>query len=139
MSENDRALRETSAGGVVIGPGGRIAIVSQKGRSWSLPKGRITAGEPHFDAALREIREETGLTELTLVTDLPPYERSPLNKPHYVKTLVFYLFRTEQTVLAPEDPHNPVAEWLAPRDAVERLSHPKDREFLSSVIERFGL
>ncbi len=139
MSGNDRALRETSAGGVVIGPGGRIAVVSQKGRSWSLPKGRTTEGEPHFDAALREIREETGLTRLTLVTELPPYERSPLNKPQYVKTLVFYLFRTDETVLAPEDPDNPVAEWLDPRAAVGRLSHPRDRAFLAEVIERYGL
>ena len=37
------------------------------GSHWDFPKGHIEFGEAEKDAALREIKEETGLTELRLV------------------------------------------------------------------------
>ena len=38
-------------------------LLFQRGsRTWSFPKGHMEAGETEFDTALRELREETGLT-----------------------------------------------------------------------------
>lgn len=42
---------------------GRILLIStQSGRRWQLPKGHIEMGETAEQAALREVREETGVT-----------------------------------------------------------------------------
>lgn len=53
------------AGAVVQDGEGRLLVV-QRGRApargrWSLPGGRVEAGEVAADAAAREVREETGL------------------------------------------------------------------------------
>lgn len=51
-----------SAGGLVV-DGSRILLIStQAGRRWQLPKGHIEYGETPEQAALREVREETGVT-----------------------------------------------------------------------------
>ena len=51
-----------SAGGLVVA-GTRILLIStQAGRRWQLPKGHIELGETPEQAALREVREETGVT-----------------------------------------------------------------------------
>lgn len=55
-----------AAGGVVWRdrPGGVEVVVVHRPAphgDWSLPKGKLEPGERHRDAALREVREETGL------------------------------------------------------------------------------
>lgn len=59
------AVPVVGAGAVVRDGDGRLLVV-QRGRApargrWSLPGGRVEAGETAADAAVREVREETGL------------------------------------------------------------------------------
>jgi 8-oxo-dGTP pyrophosphatase MutT (NUDIX family) len=133
-------VRKTkAAGGVVVGSGGRVVIVNQNGRSWSLPKGHVDPGESDLEAAIREIREETGLTQLELIRPLGSYERHRIGYPadedkSELKTITMFLFRTDQTKLAPEDPDNPEARWVKPAEVIELLTHQKDKDFFKSVI-----
>ena len=64
-----------SAGGVVLNARGQVLVTNQNGDSWSLPKGHIEKGEEIFDAAKREIVEESGVKNLTFVKPLPSYKR----------------------------------------------------------------
>ncbi len=55
---------QLSAGGVVVRPGEalELCLIRPAGRTvWALPKGWVEPGETHEAAALREIREETGI------------------------------------------------------------------------------
>jgi 8-oxo-dGTP pyrophosphatase MutT (NUDIX family) len=62
-----------SAGGLVV-QGSRILLIStQSGRRWQLPKGHIEAGETPEQTAVREVREETGVTG-RVVAPLPGVE-----------------------------------------------------------------
>jgi 8-oxo-dGTP pyrophosphatase MutT (NUDIX family) len=125
--------RTESAGGVVINRRGQVLVVSQHGTSWSLPKGRIEAGEDYLAAARREIHEEAGVTELELIGELGSYERYRLNGSNEdrseLKTIHMFLFKTEEEELSPIDPENPEALWVDRERVAELLTHPKDREF----------
>ncbi len=54
-----------AAGGIVFNQENKILFIHRLGR-WDLPKGKIEPEESLENAALRELEEETGLTELIL-------------------------------------------------------------------------
>ena len=70
-----RMKKTRSAGGVVTNAEGEVLVVSQRGTSWSLPKGHIDPGENALAAAKREIYEESGIRDLELIRELGSYER----------------------------------------------------------------
>ena len=59
-----RAQRETSAGGVVyrLHAGHAVfLLIRDSYQNWGFPKGHLESGERAEDAAVREVREETGM------------------------------------------------------------------------------
>ena len=54
-----------AAGGVVQNDEGKILLIYRKG-FWDLPKGKIEQGESIEEAAIREVKEETGVKRLQL-------------------------------------------------------------------------
>lgn len=135
-----------SAGGIVVSIGGRIALVEQHGNSWSFPKGGIEAGETLLQAAQREIAEETGLTELSLLGELGSYERYSIAKDGIGESTEFglrkrtmFLFTTKQD-FPPQHTDSAgevtASRWATLEEAYALLTHPKDKEFLQSVAER---
>src|SRR5512134_1206580 len=62
-----------SAGGLVVEGSRILLIATQEGRRWQLPKGHIEAGETPEETAVREVREETGVTG-RIVAPLPGVE-----------------------------------------------------------------
>jgi len=129
-----------TAGGVVTNARGEVVVVSQKGTSWSLPKGHIDPGEDALAAAKREIYEETGIINLTLVRELGSYQRYKNalgggDDTSELKTIHMFLFTTDQEKLSPIDPTNPEARWVKKSEVVDLLTHKKDKEFFQGVMD----
>ena len=58
---------------------------------WDFPKGGVEAGESSLEAAVREVREETGITELAFTwgeefRDTPPYARGKIARYYIAQT-----------------------------------------------------
>jgi len=62
--------RINAAGGVVKNEKGERLIIFRLGK-WDLPKGKLDGKETPKDAAMREVKEETGLKELRITGLLP--------------------------------------------------------------------
>jgi 8-oxo-dGTP pyrophosphatase MutT (NUDIX family) len=101
----------------------------------ALPKGLIDAGETSTQAALREVREETGLTAL-LIAKLANiryvYVRSWGDGERVFKIVTFYLFRYQSGDIDEIDPAMRVevkqAFWLALEEAEAKLSYRGERQ-----------
>jgi 8-oxo-dGTP pyrophosphatase MutT (NUDIX family) len=71
-------------------------------RNWDFPKGLVEAGEEPIEAALREVREETTLDNLSFDWGLAFMETGPYNKG---KISRYYIARSKETqVLLPVNP-----------------------------------
>ena len=127
-----------SAGGIVINPEGQVLVVSQHGTSWSLPKGTLEEDENKKTASLREIEEETGITQVEFIKELGTYDRNKISMDggddfSELKTITIFLYTTSETHLNPIDPHNPEARWVKPDKVNDLLTHAKDKAFYTSV------
>ena len=131
-------MKTRSAGGVVTNDEGEVLVVSQRGTSWSLPKGHIDPGEDALVAAQREIYEESGIHQLELVRELGTYERHKIgvdggDDRSELKAITMFLFRTKEKSLRPVDSDNPEAKWVEKGKVALLLTHEKDKEFFRRV------
>ena len=125
------------AGGVVVGPEGKILMVLQKGDNWSFPKGHVKEGEDMLEAAKREIAEETGLTDFEFVKAYEAYERDgSRGSDHPHRTMCFYHFTTNELELDPRDPDNPEAKWVTKAEVPTYLRHERDRQFFQEISDQ---
>jgi ADP-ribose pyrophosphatase YjhB (NUDIX family) len=134
-------IETKSAGGLVLNGKGQVLVVNQYGSSWSFPRGHIEEGESALETALREIGEESGVTDLELVRELGTYKRNKLDLDGSddmteMKIITMFLFKTKQEKLCPSDPRNPEALWVNKERVASLLTHRKDKEFFTKVIEK---
>jgi 8-oxo-dGTP diphosphatase len=112
-----------------------VCVVHRPYRAdWSLPKGKLDAGEHPLAAAVREVEEETGVRGEPQ-SRLPDVAyRLPDGTP---KTVEFWLMRAGDGPAA--DPVDPaevdIVRWLPPADAVAKLSYPDDRRLVGYAAE----
>jgi bis(5'-nucleosidyl)-tetraphosphatase len=77
-------------------------------RNWDFPKGLVEAGEEPIDAAVREVREETNLDDISFDWGLVFMETGPYNKG---KISRYYIARSKEThIILPVSPELGVPE-----------------------------
>lgn len=118
-----------SAGGLVVRGDEVLLIATAGGRRWQLPKGHLEAGELPAQAAVREVREETGVTG-SIVAALSGVDYTFLERgKHRIRKHVdYFLLAYESGSEADFEPREVVAaRWFSWSEAIAKLSHANDR------------
>jgi len=117
-----------AAGGIVYNPQGELLFIYRLGH-WDLPKGKIDEGETPEEAALREVREETGLLDVQsegfALTTYHTY-RDRDNR-RVLKPSHWFRMRTAQKTLHLQTEENiEDAAWMLPKAFFEKalLAYP---------------
>ena len=106
---------------------GRIALVHRpKYDDWSLPKGKLESDESWEEAAVREVREETGY-RCTMGAELD--SSSYVDRKGRPKTVRYWRM---EPIAGEFTPNKEVDElrWLVPDEAARRLTYDHDRELV---------
>src|SRR3712207_6060162 len=122
-----------AAGGALWRPsadgGIETALVHRpKYDDWSLPKGKLDAGEHGLTAALREVVEETGLEIVAGRRSV----RTEYEVPEGLKRVDYWLMRVVGGEFAPNDEVDEL-RWLPPAQAEALVSHDADRAVLADL------
>jgi 8-oxo-dGTP diphosphatase len=120
-----------AAGGVVMRDGLLAVVHRPRYDDWSLPKGKLDAGETLEQAALREVEEETGL-RARLVRGLPAvHYHDSRGRPKVVR---YWLMEVESDPgFSPNDEVDEL-RWLSPAEAVELLTYDRDKEVVAAAV-----
>ncbi|GAA5531651.1 NUDIX hydrolase [Deinococcus metallilatus] len=119
------------AGGVVLDGGGRVLLVRYRSGAWAFPKGHVEAGETLEQTAVREVREETGVSAAPLAP-LPPTRYT--NDRGEARLIHWFVMRA-----APEAPttlEDTFAEggFFAADVAAAMLTYPEDQQLLRAAL-----
>ena len=92
-----------AAGGIVRNEQGDILFIYRLNK-WDLPKGKIEDNEKIKDAAIREVKEETGLTNIKILDELSPTYHTYFSNGKRIlkKTNWFEMFSPGNSELIPQ-------------------------------------
>ena len=145
-------MAEISAGIIIYRrtkEGPKFLILYHGGRYWSFPKGKIeikldpekdgsSKRETAFRAALREVREETGLTgkDLKLQERFKTYDRYiyTRDKKKIFKIVIYYLAESRKREIKISDEHEGYG-WFLHRDAQRILIHKNLKDNLKNAYD----
>ncbi len=141
MSTDGAHDPEFSAGGVVVRGDEVIVIVpTRRGaggvRVLGLPKGHPEAGESASQAAVREVREEAGVSgELVESLGTVEYGYERKGRP-IAKRVEFFLFEYSHGDPADHDHEVEEARWMPLAKAATSLTYPGEREMVARAMSR---
>ncbi len=136
--------REFSSGGLVVRrfrgrPFLAVVEVNRGKRVLSLPKGHPDPGESAEQAALREVREEAGLTaEIAEKLGDVRYWYS-LHGERRLKLVSFFLCRYRSGSVRDHDHEVEAALWVPLAEAPARLEYRGERDMAQRALQRLGI
>ncbi len=131
-----------SAGGVVYrkndGAFEIALILTHPERRWQLPKGMLDAGETPEQAAVREVREETGITARPIGqiggTEYQFIGNYDGERKRFHKRVAWFLMEYVSGDVVDHDDEVAEARWVTPLEAEELLAFKNERDIVVKAI-----
>ena len=113
----------------------KYVLVCEHGGYWVFPKGHVEAGETEKETALREIKEETGLT-VTFVEGFRVIDEHNLareGRPNTIKQTVYFLAKCDELNFVVQESEISKIELLDFESAMATLQFDSFKNILSKA------
>ena len=133
--------REFSAGGIIFNDLGQVLLINNEALKdptksyWGFPKGHLNPGESSQDAAVREVKEETGL-EVKVKAKVGDHKYVfTFNGEKIFKVVTMFLMQLIGGELKIQTDELLDAQWMEPDEALKKLSFSQDKSLLKQALE----
>jgi len=133
-------IKEVSAGAVIcrIENGVRLFLLllhEFKTKYWEFPRGKIEGNETLKETAIREVEEETGITDLEITDGFEEtiewYFKRKGDTVFKKATYFLAETKTKEVVLSEELDYT----WLPYEEALDKITHKNEKEVLKKAQE----
>lgn len=109
----------------------RINDKEGKHKYWDFPKGHIEPNEKESDTLFREIKEETGLTNINLILGFKENLAYFFKKDNLMinKEVVYYLLKTDENEIKISFEHSNF-KWSEYKEAIKLVSYKSSKDIL---------
>lgn len=136
IEEKLKLKKVISAGGIVVrnNPNKQILLtIFTHINGLGFAKGHVEEGETYEQTAIREVTEETGLTQLSIIKKLGVFNRlgSEIDRTLVDKDIHMFLIKSDRP-----DFHQQAEEkygWFDIDEAISKMAIKEDREFLEKI------
>ena len=129
-------IREKSAG-VIVYNNGEYLLLHYISGHWDFPKGHLEKGETDKQAAIRELKEETGIEDIFFVKNFEEKIEYFFRRGNDLvkKEVTFFLVETRTEKITLSQKEHQGYEWLRCQEARQRVTFNNAREMLIKAQE----
>ena len=110
-----------------------LLLKHKYGGHWSFPKGHVESGENEFQTALREVKEETGLSIHLVDGFRESVEYYP--RPGVKKQVVYFMGKADSTELKRQEEEISELQWIRMEEAEGLVTYANDKRLINRVKE----
>lgn len=134
---------EFSAGGVVykkVGEDFCFALILSKDNTWTFPKGHIEDKEIPEEAALREVEEEIGISDLKIEVLLEKIDYWFVFQDKKIhKFVYYYLMKTSKSTLTPQLDEISDAKWVKADEIINMITYKEDLSVMTKALSLLNI
>ena len=122
--------------GIVLFHAKKILLLKYKGGGhWDFPKGHIEKGESETETTLRELREETGISNVKLFSNFREKIEYFFRRGRSIikKQVIYFLGETEENDITLSHEHTDFI-WANPDDALNIVTYQKSKSILNKAL-----
>jgi len=116
----------------------KFLLIRQNVGHWSFPKGKMEKDETELETALRELREETGITECKILNDLELVDNYTFKQgdQEHVKSVKYFVgeIKNPDVKLLKSELMDYI--WLEFDEAMKLITHESTKELFEKFNER---
>ena len=133
-------MREQKSAGVVLfrnaSNKNKFLLLNYPQGHWDFVKGKIEQNETPHEAATRETKEETGITNIEFIDDFKEFVEYDFRfkKEDIHKKVIFFLAKTDEKNIKLSHEHNDYL-WLAYNDALKKTTFENAKNVLTKANE----
>lgn len=136
--------RQFSAGGIVFNKQGKVLLINNAAMRdpsksyWGFPKGHLEPGETSRQAAVREVKEETGIEAEIIGNAGESKYVFTQDGEKIFKAITVFAMKKVSGELKFQSEELLAAEWITPDQALSKLSFSQDKGLLKKALEVYG-